>query len=207
METNINHENLSLEEMAEIVDGVCKKIKDSIYAKKHYENNKEEYKKRNRKFRENNPLYYKNYRKEHPEKIEKARKKQIEKNSGDFIYFFFDWKMRVIYCGSTTNLKARIQQHFTGNTSIGVTFDNLCDGHNEYDYMITCYKDFTKYDLTRLELYYIEKFLKDNCFNEKIESPVYRSFDDISEDRKRFLEDIAINEHFLDFDDSRYWDM
>ena len=191
--------NLTLEQQADFIDSSIRILKSRSYYKEH----KEEFKKYNKKHYDKE--YFKNYREKNPEKVEKARQNQIEKNSGLFIYFFFDFSMNVIYCGSTT-LLTRIQQHFKGNTSIKMTFDDLCNPYT-YDYMMTCYKDLTRYNLSRLELYFVEKFLKDNCFDEKIESPVYRNFDEINEDRKKFLQKIAIEEHFLDFDDKRYWDM
>lgn len=149
--------------------------------------------------------YFRNYRKEHPEKIEKARLKQIEKNSGDFIYLMFNFSMEVLYSGSTTDL-LRLKRHFTGNSNIKMDFDDLCNPYT-YDYCYTAIVDFSDYNLTRLELYYVEWWLKNNCYEEIIKSPVYRDFSGISKKRKQYLEELFWKIKWDHFDDSRYWDM
>ena len=75
----------------------------------------------------------------------------------DAVYFFLTPENKPIYIGSSSRLKERLSAHLTNNSNLELTIEQLV---NDYSLKKIVYKDFTEYNLSRNELYFIEDYYK-----------------------------------------------
>lgn len=129
------------------------------YSKEYYNNNREYYLE-----------YFKEYYKNHKDELDKKNKEWRESNKGDFVYFHLNEDGKVLYTGSTGGRPfiERQSAHLTGNSNLNMTIEEYID---KYNFSAILYKDFTKYELNRYDLYFIEGYFKDK-FGEMIKNKV-----------------------------------
>ena len=161
------------------------------YAKNHYETHRDYYRE-----------YYKNYYKLHREEILSTAEKWREQNKIDSVYFFINDECETLYIGSSGGrLKERMSAHLTNNSNLGLTIEELV---NDMKLSKILYKDFTQYNLTRSDLYFIENYYKESCENEilgKIKAPDKHL--EISKSAEELIE-IAENTECLEFKLDKY---
>ena len=177
---------------------------ENSYFRNYYKEHKERYKQYNKEHYSRE--YFKLYRKNNEEKIEKIRLKQKKKNNGNYIYMLVNSNSdgnNIIYIGSTTDIMNRMSAHLTGSSNIHLNYKELV---KKYDLERILYLDFSEYEISRNELYYLEYYLKQK-HKEIIDNNVRIDLDKISDKRKKQLENILSKLNFKTFDDSKYWDM
>lgn len=163
------------------------------YGKKYYREH-EDYFREYRK--EYNPKYYQ----EHKEELKEYAKQYHKNHREDVVYFHLDSNGICNYIGSVTrNLKERQSAHMTGNSNLEM---DMLEYIEKYDFSDIYYKDFTKYNLNKTDVRFIEKYFKKR-FKEKIPSPVYFNKEKLSRSEDELIE-IAENEDFQKFDLSKY---
>lgn len=126
--------------------------------------NREKVKQYAQKFYENHPNYatnyYKEYYKVHKEDMLKKQAKWRECNvKMDTVYFFMDKNGQTLYIGSSSRFRDRISAHCTANSNLKMSAEEMVD---EYNLEKIIYKDFTQYNLSRDDLYYLESYFKEN---------------------------------------------
>lgn len=139
-------------------------IKQKEYIKKYKKEHKEEQKEYMKNYYKNNKSYYKTYfqiyyleHKEHM--LETARKWREENAKIDTIYMFIDNNENTIYCGSSSRFRERISSHCTSNSNLNMSAEEMVD---KYNLEKIIYKDFTQYELSRDDLFFLEFHQKEN---------------------------------------------
>ena len=133
------------------------------YQKNYREVNKETLKEKQKIYKENNKdrikEYLTNYYKENREHIREQQKEYRENNVYlDAVYFFIDNTEDVLYIGSSSRLNERISNHMTKHSNLKMTAEELANiGLNKI-----IYKDFSECGLSRADLFFIERYFKDN---------------------------------------------
>lgn len=128
------------------------------YQKEYWKNNKERLKELNKKWLEEHPDYWKNYYKLHKEHMMFTQKMWREFNDKkDIVYKFVDDKGTNIYVGSTTYIGTRLGNHLVGNSHLKMSAEEMVE---EWGLDKILYKDFSEYNLSRDDLYYIESYYK-----------------------------------------------
>ncbi|MVX64647.1 hypothetical protein GKZ28_13185 [Clostridium chromiireducens] len=120
------------------------KIKE--YAKRSYEKNKEK-----------QSLYYKEYYKLHKERILLNHKLWVEQKAIDSVYCFRDIDGNVLYWGSSSRFQERISSHLVGNSHLSMKADEMV---SEWLLDKIEYQNYSQYNLSRADLYYIESYHK-----------------------------------------------
>ena len=162
------------------------------YARRSYEKNRDYYRE-----------YYKNYYKIHREEILATAKKWREENKIDSVYFFIDSNVQTLYIGSTGGrLKERMSAHLTSNSNLGLTIEELV-----FDWKLSriLYKDFTQYNLSRNDLYWIENYYKESCEDEilaKMKAPKVDE-NELSRSVEELIE-IAENTEYMEYKLDKY---
>ncbi|WP_026887842.1 GIY-YIG nuclease family protein [Clostridium beijerinckii] len=167
------------------------------YNKYYYVNNKERIKENYKRWLEQNPNYYKDYYEKNKETILKNQRAWREENIKlDSVYVFLSDKNEVLYIGSSARLKERLSAHCCGDSSINLTAEQMVF---EYGLSKIIYKDFTQYNLSRSDLYYLEGYLK-NRHNEIIKNKGVSISEDKLSKSKEYLLEIFEKTNYQTFD-------
>ncbi len=115
----------------------------------------------NRKWRQEHPLYWKEYYKDHKKEILKNNAKWRENNKADVIYFHISEDGRILYIGSSGQraVVERQSAHLTGNSNLKMTVEEYIE---KYRFSTIMYKDLTRFNLSRHDLYFLESYFKKN---------------------------------------------
>jgi len=148
----------------------------------------------NQRFKEKHPdyatKYYKGYyqvnKKEMLEKHAMWRECNVKM---DTVYFFVDKDGKIIYIGSSSRFRERISSHCTANSNLKMNAEEMVD---KYKLSIILYKDFTEYNLSRDDLYYLESYFKGST-KEIIKTNAVHCNEKNLTRSKEDLIDIAIN--------------
>lgn len=166
--------------------------------KRWIENNPEKVKESKRKWVENNKErlkeYHHNYYLENRGHILFLGKKWREENAKmDTVYFFMN-ENEVLYIGSSHWSEIRLQNHLNNNSNLEYTVEELVDmGLSKI-----VYKDFTKYNLNRTELFYLEQYFKDQTGDKlsKISAFKDKDLENLNKSTEELIE-IANKENFI----------
>lgn len=128
--------------------------------RKEWENNntmemtQQEYMK---EWKRRNPDYFHNYYLAHKEHMLETARLWREANKGDFIYFYVNTDGDNLYIGSTGGrcFIERASFHLCSHSNLKMSAEDLV---NDYNLECILYKDLTEYNLSRNDLYYLEKF-------------------------------------------------
>lgn len=134
------------------------------YQRNWRENNSEKIERNTQKFYESHPNYAKNYYKEyykvHKDDIRKKQALWRELNAKmDTVYLFEDKRGQTLYIGSSSRFKERMSAHCTANSNLKMSAKEMID---KYNLSMIIYKDFSKYNLSRDDLFFIESYFKEN---------------------------------------------
>lgn len=159
------------------------------YSKEYYNKNREYYLE-----------YFKEYYKNHKDELDKKNKEWRESNKGDFVYFHMS-KAKVLYIGSTSRtLIERQSAHMTGNSNLNMNVEEYI---KKYKFSKILYKDFTRYNLNRCDLYFIEGYFKEK-FGEIIKNKVPNpKEEELSKDKDELIK-IAEEVELEEFDIDKY---
>lgn len=155
-----------------------------------------------RKFKEKHPDYWKQYYRDHKKQILQTGKQWREDNKGDYIYFHISEDGEILYIGSSGGRPfiERQSLHMNGNSNIKLTINEYVGKYNFSDII---YKDFTNLNLSRQDLYFIEKYFKDR-YKEIIDSrKVHYNKEKLTRSEEELIE-IAESVEFKEFDIDRY---
>jgi len=138
------------------------KQRRSATQKQWRENNPDRVKELNNQYKNANKEklkeYHADYYKLNKEHIRENQKEYRDNNIYlDAVYFFLTPENKPIYIGSSSRLKERLSAHLTNNSNLELTIEQLV---NDYSLKKIVYKDFTEYNLSRNELYFIEDYYK-----------------------------------------------
>ncbi|OSA91025.1 UNVERIFIED_ORG: hypothetical protein B2H93_14810 [Clostridium botulinum] len=158
--------------------------------------NREDYKKYQREYYKNHKEYFKEYYENHKERILQFNKEWREKYKGDYVYFHMDNLDEILYIGSTSRVMIERQSlHMNGKSNLKMNEEEY---KKKYGFKNILYKDFTKYNLNREDLYYIESYFKD-IYEEKIKGKSVRYKIEKLSKKKEELIQIAQLEEFQEF--------
>jgi hypothetical protein len=101
--------------------------------------------------------YYQEYYNENKEDYVRNRERYNERHDGSYIYFHISEDAEVIYIGATSNMGYRQSAHMTNDSNLKMTFEEYQD---LYNFSIITYKDFTKYNLNKQDLKFLEHHFK-----------------------------------------------
>lgn len=115
----------------------------------------------NKKWREEHPDYWKEYYLDHKDVILKNNADWRENNKKDIIYFHVSEDGEVLYIGSSGERPVieRQSAHLTGNSNLKMTAEEYIEKHKFNKIM---YKDLTLFNLSRQDLYCLEKYYKEH---------------------------------------------
>lgn len=119
----------------------------NAYSREYYKNHKEYYQN-----------YYHNYYLENKEHILMNHKLWVEQNSIDSVYCFKNIDGNILYWGSSARFQERISAHCTKNSHLKMSAEEMV---SEWFLDKIEYQDFSKYNLNRHDLFWIEKFYKE----------------------------------------------
>lgn len=130
------------------------------YQKNYRIANKERLREVNRLYREKNrdrlKTYHQIYYIEHKEHMLLTAKRWREANKGDFVYFYINSEGDNIYVGSTSRpLVERSSFHLLNHSNLNCSAEDLV---NDYHLECILFKNFDKYNLSREDLYFIERY-------------------------------------------------
>lgn len=132
------------------------------YWKEWRKNNPDKVKKYSRKSREKEETkiyqrtYHQQYYIDHKEEILERTKRWREDHKGDYVYFYVNSDKINLYIGSTARVfEERQSFHLCEHSNLKMSAEELV-----YTYNLECilYKDFSEYNLSRDELYWIENY-------------------------------------------------
>lgn len=185
---------------------VEQKEKRSEYMRDYYQEHKEEILAHSREYYKNNRDYYRDYYKKyrviHKEHMAETQKKWREFNDKrDTVYMFINDFGNNIYVGSTTYKNTRLSNHLTGNSNLKMTAEELV---NNYLMVGIIYKDFTEYNLSRDDLYYIESYFKESQGEILGVKPVTVNEENLTRSKEELIEIAENKVEYQEFNIDRY---
>lgn len=103
--------------------------------------------------------YFKEYYENNKEDYVRNRERYNQRHTGSYIYFHISEKAEVLYIGKTNIMGYRQSAHLTKDSNLKMNFEEY---QKLYGFSIICYKDFTKYNLNKYDLSFLEHWFKDN---------------------------------------------
>lgn len=104
-----------------------------------------------------NPDYFKEYYQNHKQRILDNHKKWLEEKAIDSIYCFVNTDGNVLYAGSSARFQERISSHCTKHSHLKMSAEEMV---MEWGLDKIMYQDYSEYNLSRHDLYYIESQFK-----------------------------------------------
>ncbi|OOP74135.1 GIY-YIG nuclease family protein [Clostridium beijerinckii] len=157
----------------------------NAYSREYYKNHKEYYQN-----------YYKNYYLENKDRILMNHKLWVDQKSIDSIYCFRNIDGKVLYWGSSSRFQERISAHCTANSHLKISAEQMV---SEWFLDKIEYQNYSKYNLSRDDLFYLESYQKSK------EKEILKTAEvNFNEDKltrsKEALEELADNVEFVEFD-------
>ena len=129
----------------------------SEYNKDYWIKNKERMKESHKKWLEAHPNYWHEYYLKNKEHMMYTQQIWREQNAIDSIYCFVNNKGQVLYWGSSARFQERISSHCTANSHLKMSAEEMVSKWN-LDKIL--YQDYSEYNLSRNDLFYIERYYK-----------------------------------------------
>lgn len=156
-------------------------------------NNSEKVKGYRKKYYENNKDYFKNYYKEKKEIIlENARRWREKNEKMDAVYFFINNEGENFYIGSSSIFETRMSAHCTSNSNLHMTAEEMVSD-SDINLSTILYKDFTSYNLSRDDLYFLERWYKNNTKELRKTNQVYYKEENLTRSKEELI-DLAENQ-------------
>lgn len=173
-----------------------KKEKRKEYMRGYREENREKLNAYSREYYKNHKEYYQNYYLENKDRILMNHKLWVDQKSIDSIYCFRNIDGKVLYWGSSSRFQERISAHCTANSHLKISAENMV---SEWFLDKIEYQNYSKYNLSREDLYYLE------CIWKSKEKEILKTAEvNFNEDKltrsKEALEELADNVEFVEFD-------
>ncbi len=124
--------------------------------REYYKNNPEKFK----KYREDRKNYQHDYYIQNYEKIRLQQKEYRDNNLKLDAVYFFMFDDEVSYIGSSARFQERMSAHCCGDSNLKMSAEEMAQA-NLLNKIV--YKDFSEYNLSRSDLFFIEGYFKENA--------------------------------------------